>query len=95
MHDPDGRFQCSREIDEEQHGFMGGKGSHKAIPILINCMEAARDFKTDMYLSSWDIKRAFDSVGPEFMIQALRRLHVPEEIANNLVGIDKTGSVIA
>ena len=71
----------------------GGKGTHTAIPILINCMEAARDFKTGIYLSSWDIEKGFDSVGPEFMIQALRRLHVPEEIANYLVGIDKMGSV--
>ena len=39
-------------IDESQHGFMGGKGTHTAIPILVNCMEAAKDFATDLFISS-------------------------------------------
>jgi hypothetical protein len=80
-------------IDETQHGFMGGKGTHTAIPILINCMETAKDFATDLFLSSWDIKRAFDSLGPEIVIKALKRLHVPLEIAEYLVNMDNTGRV--
>jgi hypothetical protein len=42
-------------IDENQHGFIGGKGTHTAMPHIINCMEAAKDFKTDLYMSSWDM----------------------------------------
>ncbi len=34
-------------IDEGQHGFLGGKGTHTAIPILVNCMKTAKDFATD------------------------------------------------
>ena len=78
-------------IDERQHGFMGGKGTHTAIPILINSMETAKDFTTDMYLSSWDIKRAFDSLGMEFVLWALERMHIPKELATYLVSIDKAG----
>ena len=78
-------------MDERQHGFMGGKGTHTAIPILINSMETARDFTTDMYLSSWDIKRAFDSLGLEFVLWALERMHVPKELAIYMVSIDKAG----
>ena len=61
-------------IDENQHGFIGGKGTHTAMPHIINCMEAAKDFKTDLYMSSWDMKRAFDSLGREFVISSLERL---------------------
>ena len=78
-------------IDERQHGLMGGKGTHSAIPILINSMETAKDFTTDMYLSSWDIKRAFDSLGMEFVLWALERMHIPKELATYLVSIDKAG----
>ena len=79
-------------MDERQHGFMGGKGTHTAIPILINSMETAKDFTTDMYLSSWDIKRAFDSLGMEFVLWALERMHIPKELAKYLVTIDKAGT---
>ena len=80
-------------IDDNQHGFMGGKGTHTAIPIIINCMEAAKDFATDLYISSWDIKRAFDSLGPEYVIRSLQRLHIPRDIAEYLVNMDDTGQV--
>ena len=29
-------------IDENQHGFIGGKRTHTAIPQIINCMEMAK-----------------------------------------------------
>jgi len=72
---------------------MGGKGTHTAIPIIINCMETAKDFATDLYLSSWDIRRAFDSLGPEYVIRALERMHIPREIAEYLVKLDDHGMV--
>jgi hypothetical protein len=72
---------------------MGGKGTHTAIPILINCMETAKDFATDIYISSWDIQRAFDSLGPEFVIRALQRMHIPREIAEYLGKLDDGGRV--
>ena len=40
-------------IDKSQHAYLRGKGTHTAIPIIINCMETAKDFATDLYLSSW------------------------------------------
>jgi len=80
-------------IDETQHGFMVGKGTHTAIPILINCMETAKDFASDIYISSWDIQRAFDSLGPEFVIRALQRMHIPRGIAEYLVKLDDGGKV--
>ena len=51
------------------------------------------DFATDLYISSWDIKRAFDSLGPEYVIRSLQRLHIPRDIAEYLVNMDNTGQV--
>ena len=80
-------------IDENQHGFIGGKGTHTAMPHIINCMETAKDFRTDLYMSSWDMKRAFDSLGREFVIASLVRLHIPVGIAEYLTGLDSGGKV--
>jgi hypothetical protein len=65
-------------IDPAQHAYIRGKGTHSAIPQLTNCLEAAKDFKTSIYISSWDMKRAFDSLGKLFIIRSLTRLHIPE-----------------
>ena len=80
-------------INESQHGFMTGKGTHTAIPHLISLFETARHAGTSLYISSWDITRAFDSLGRETVIMALLRLHVPRELAEYITGIDRTGSV--
>ncbi len=63
-------------IDPAQHAYIHGKGTHTAIPQLTNCLEGAREFKTSIYISSWDMKRAFDSLGKRFIIRCLMRLHV-------------------
>ena len=51
-------------------------------------METAKDFSTDLYLSSWDIRRAFDSLGMEFVVWSMERMHVPKEVAEYIVNID-------
>ena len=63
------------------------------MPHIINCMEAAKDFKTDLYMSSWDMRRAFDSLGMEFVVASLMRLHVPKCIAVYLTSLDAGGRV--
>jgi hypothetical protein len=80
-------------INENQHGFMTGKGTHTAIPHLISLFETARHAGTSLCISSWDITRAFDSLGRETVIMALLRLHVPRGLAEYITGIDRTGSV--
>ena len=80
-------------INETQHGFMTGKGTHTAIPHLISLMETARHTGAPLYISSWDITRAFDSLGREMVMMALLRLHVPNRLADYMTGIDRTGRV--
>ena len=56
-------------------------------------MEAAKDFKTSIYISSWDMKRAFDSLGKLFIIRSLTRLHIPEGLAGFMTSLDQGGDV--
>jgi hypothetical protein len=81
-------------IDESQHANLRGKGTETAIPQLINAMEAAKEFSTDIYLSSWDMSKAFDNLSWEMIHLALRRLHVPEDIAAYLISLDAGGRVM-
>ena len=80
-------------IDPAQHAYIRGKGTHSAIPQLTNCLEAAKDFKTSIYISSWDMKRAFDSLGKLFIIRSLTRLHIPEGLAGFMTSLDQGGDV--
>ena len=43
-------------IDEAQHACLRNKGTHTVLPQLLNCMEGARDFKTSMFASSFDMQ---------------------------------------
>ncbi len=80
-------------IDEAQHAYIRGKGTHSALPQLTACLEAAREYKTDIYISSWDMKRAFDSLGKRFIIRSLMRLHIPAGLAIFLTSLDEGGNV--
>ena len=61
-------------INTSQHGFMTGKGTDTAVPHLISLFETARQSHAPLYISSWDITRAFDSLGRETVMMALLRL---------------------
>ena len=80
-------------IDDAQHAYIKGKGTHTALPQLTACLEAAREYKTDIYISSWDMKRAFDSLGKRFIIRSLMRLHIPAGLAIFLTSLDEGGNV--
>ena len=75
-------------IDERQHAYLRGKGTQTAIPQLINAMESAKEFKTDLFMSSWDMSKAFDNLSREMILLSLRRLHIPDEIAAYLISLD-------
>ena len=48
-------------IHSNQHGYMRRMGTDAAIMQLVSIMEDAEDTGTPIYLSSWDIKKVFDS----------------------------------
>ena len=80
-------------VDQSQHAYLRGKGTHTVLPQLLNCLEGARDFTTSIFLSSWDMKKAFDSVGRKFLLWCLIRLRIPKELASYMIGLDIGGKV--
>ena len=54
-------------FDERQHAYLKRKGTETAIPQLINAMESAREFSSDLYMSSWDMSKAFDNLSREMI----------------------------
>ena len=82
-------------LDESQNAYLQGKGTHTALSQLINALEGARNYSTSAYVSSFDMSKAFDSVGWKLLITCLIRLRVPSEMAKYMVMIDSTGHVFS
>ena len=59
--------------------------------VHINCLEHAAHTNTPLFLSSWDIRRAFDSVSKEAMDASWRRLGVPAPMAHWIAHLDDNG----
>jgi hypothetical protein len=81
-------------ISDNQHAYLRGKGTHTAIPQLINSMETAREYCSDLYISSWDMSQAFDNLSREMILLSLLRLHIPSDIAKYLISLDVGGRVL-
>jgi hypothetical protein len=75
-------------LDERQHAYLRGKGTQTAIPQFINSVEAAREFATDLYMSSWDMSKAFDNLSREMLLICLLRIHVPIDISRYIISLD-------
>ena len=71
-----------------RHGFRRGHGTDSALMVHINCLEHARLTNSPLFLSSWDIRRAFDSVSKEAMDASWRRLGVPADTAHWIAHLD-------
>ena len=85
------RTKC---LNNRQHGFVTGRSMDEAVLEVMNTMETAKEMKCDLYMSSWDIKRAFDRVPKQLLIFAWIRLGVPPEVAEYLVSIDLGGKTV-
>ena len=67
-------------LSESQHAFRRGRGTYTANLQLQNAMETAWQRRTKLYGSSWDIKKAFDSVSKAIIRLAWTRLGVPPDL---------------
>ena len=55
---------------------------------LIAALETAKELRSDIYISSYNLKRAFDSVDRKLLLFAWIRLGIPLEVALYLVSMD-------
>ena len=80
-------------LSENQYGFRKHKSCGHAVLQLINSMEEAEEEATSILISSWDIKRAFDSISRELIQFSLERLGVPTDIASIIATMDAEDKV--
>ena len=64
-------------LDPSQHGFRANHGTDSASLLLIDALEHAKETHTACLVSSWDIRRAFDSISKPALQMAWTRLGVP------------------
>jgi Reverse transcriptase (RNA-dependent DNA polymerase) len=56
-------------LDPSQHGFRANHGTNSALLLLVDPLEHARETHSACLVSSWDIRRAFDSISkPAFQM---------------------------
>ena len=58
-------WESHQTLTHSQHGFRRGHGTDSALMVHLNCIEHARLTSAPLFLSSWDIRRAFDSLTNE------------------------------
>jgi len=79
-------------LDPSQHGFRANHGTDSASLLLIDALEQAKETHTACLVSSWDIRRAFDSISKPALQMAWNRLGVPSEWAQFLIQLDLEGT---
>jgi hypothetical protein len=78
-------------LHRAQHGCTRYQGTEPAIMQLASVLETAKEEYTNLFLSSWDMRRAFDSISKPFQAHAWHRLGVPIQLTEYLVAMDAQG----
>ena len=81
-------------LSPSQHGALRGLGTDTASIQHINMMEQAVEDGDDLFLSSWDMKRAFDALSKAVLRLGWERGGVPAVIAAWLVALDEGGVTV-
>jgi hypothetical protein len=76
-------------LSNGQYGFRRQRSTESPIVQVINALEEAEESATEIHGSSWDIRRAFDSVPKSILVMSWERLGVPKDIANYIVDLDR------
>jgi hypothetical protein len=84
------KWKISKVLQPNQFGCVPGKGTDGAVVELLNAAETAKERKTPLYLTSWDIRRAFDSVAKPLVTIALKRLGIPTKLTEYITRVDRT-----
>jgi hypothetical protein len=79
-------------LHTSQNAYRKGYGIEMELTQILNILEAKTS--QDIFLTSYDIEKAFDSVSRSFVIAAWMRLGVPRDIARYLVLLDHGGKTV-
>jgi exonuclease III len=76
-------------LSNSQYGFRNKRSCEGPTLQVLNAQEEAEESGTELHGSSWDIRRAFDSVPKEVLVMSWERLGVPSVVANYIVDLDR------
>jgi hypothetical protein len=76
-------------LSESQYGFRPARSCEGPTLQVLNAQEEAEESGTEFHGSSWDIKRAFDTVPKSVLVMSWERLGVPSVVANYIVDMDR------
>ena len=88
------KWKQSGALQSNQYGCVPGKGTDGAVCEFLNAAETAKERKTPILVTSWDIRRAFDSVAKPLVDIALRRLGIPKKLRDYIIKVDDGVSVV-
>ena len=71
-----------------------GKGTDSAVLEFAAVLETAKELKTELFVSSWDVSRAYDSVDRQVLLFAWTRAGVPYPLALYLVEMDMAAIMV-
>ena len=75
-------------LDPSQHGFRAKHGTDSASLLRVTALEHAKETQTACLVSSWNSRRAFDSISKPALQMAWTRLGVPPEWVSLLIQLD-------
>ena len=55
---------------------------------MIQALETGKELKTQVYISFWDMKRAFDALPKPLLVFSWIRMGAPADLAEYLVAMD-------
>ena len=88
-----GLMDCNFLADN-QYGFLPKRGTTDELIQLLNVLEEAAELETPIDISTWDIRKAFDSVARALQLVLWLRMGVPLAIARWFINLDSGGHFI-
>ena len=82
-------WEIESALSDGQYGFRRARNTESPTSQVINALEEAAESATEIHESSWDIRRAFDSVPKSILTMSWERLGVPRHVADFIVNLDR------
>ncbi|KAI5735287.1 hypothetical protein M8J77_016627 [Diaphorina citri] len=83
----DARLREETEIDDEQFGFMPGRGTIDAVFALRRLLEKFREMQRELHLVFIDLEKAYDRIPRQEVWRSMREKGVPEKYIRVIKGM--------
>jgi len=71
---------------QDQTAYLYGKDTSIGSMHILNALETLQEFQSELFMSSWDFKTAFDSVTRPLLVYGGVRVGIPSELMTMIIG---------